>query len=50
MTVSTVMSQDTPWRDIHTLLIPAYIETWVMVGIVMVVVLSIGGLLGVILF
>ena len=50
MKAPDVMSQDTPWRDIHTLLIPAYLETWLMVAIVMVAVLSVGGLLGVILF
>jgi len=50
MKATDMMSQDTPWREIHTLLIPAYLETWIMVSLVMVAVLSVGGGLGVILF
>lgn len=45
-----VMSQDTPWSQIHTLMIPAYLQTWLMVGIVMLFVVTLGGLLGVVLF
>ncbi len=50
MKATEVMSQDTPWQDIHILLVPAYLETWIMVGIVMLVVLSLGGVLGIVLF
>jgi len=45
-----VMSQDTPWSQIHTLMVPAYLQTWLMVGIVMLFVVSLGGLTGVVLF
>ncbi|ARU92652.1 methionine ABC transporter permease [Tatumella citrea] len=45
-----VMSQDTPWSQIHTLMVPAYLQTWLMVGIVMLFVISLGGLIGVVLF
>ncbi|WP_294911349.1 methionine ABC transporter permease [Tatumella sp. UBA2305] len=45
-----VMSQDTPWSQIHTLMLPAYLQTWLMVGIVMLFVVSLGGLTGVVLF
>ncbi|KAB7897210.1 ABC transporter permease subunit [Rouxiella sp. S1S-2] len=45
-----VMSQDTPWSQIHTLMLPAYLETWLMVGIVMLFVVTLGGLLGIVLF
>ncbi|CDG12987.1 ABC transporter, permease protein [Serratia marcescens subsp. marcescens Db11] len=44
------MSQDTPWREIHRLMLPAYGETWLMVGIVMLFVVAIGGAVGVVLF
>ncbi|HGM6349393.1 TPA: methionine ABC transporter permease [Serratia marcescens] len=46
----SVMSQDTPWREIHRLMLPAYGETWQMVGIVMLFVVAIGGAVGVVLF
>ncbi|WP_375542417.1 methionine ABC transporter permease [Serratia nematodiphila] len=46
----SVMSQDTPWREIHRLILPAYGETWLMVGIVMLFVVAIGGAVGVVLF
>ncbi|MFP1812983.1 methionine ABC transporter permease [Lonsdalea quercina] len=49
-TSTAVMSQDTPWREIHTLLLPAYGETWLMVAIVMLFVVSLGGVVGVVLF
>lgn len=45
-----VTSQDTPWNEIHLLVLPAYGETWLMVGIVMLFVISLGGTLGVVLF
>ena len=45
-----VISQDTPWSQIHTLMVPAYLQTWLMVGIVMLFVVSLGGLTGVVLF
>ncbi|KAA8728758.1 MAG: ABC transporter permease [Ewingella americana] len=45
-----VMSQDTPWSQLHTLMLPAYLETWLMVGIVMLFVVTLGGLLGIVLF
>ncbi|MGP1182585.1 methionine ABC transporter permease [Serratia sp. CY47280] len=45
-----MMSQDTPWREIHRLMLPAYGETWLMVGIVMLFVVAIGGAVGVVLF
>ncbi|MGA7585768.1 MAG: methionine ABC transporter permease [Rouxiella badensis] len=45
-----VLSQDTPWSQIHTLMVPAYLQTWLMVGIVMLFVVTLGGLLGVVLF
>ncbi|HGE6697926.1 TPA: methionine ABC transporter permease [Serratia marcescens] len=46
----SVMSQDKPWREIHRLMLPAYGETWLMVGIVMLFVVAIGGAVGVVLF
>lgn len=46
----SVLSQDTPWNQIHHLLLPAYGETWLMVGIVMLFVVTLGGLVGVVLF
>jgi len=46
----SVMSQDTPWSQIHRLMLPAYGETWLMVGIVMLFVVVIGGTVGVVLF
>jgi len=50
MKPTDVMSQDTPWNQIHTLMVPAYLQTWLMVGIVMLFVISLGGLTGVVLF
>jgi ABC-type metal ion transport system, permease component len=44
------VSQDTPWNEIHTLLLPAYGETALMVSIVMVFVVALGGVAGVVLF
>lgn len=45
-----VMSRDTPWNQIAQLMLPAYGETWLMVGIVMLLVVTLGGALGVVLF
>ena len=42
----SVISQDTPWSEIHTLLLPAYGETWLMVAIVMLFVVTLGGVVG----
>ena len=39
----TVISQDTPWSEIPSLLLPAYGETWLMVAIVMLFVVTLGG-------
>ncbi|SQC87086.1 methionine ABC transporter permease [Klebsiella pneumoniae] len=36
----TVISQDTPWGEIPSLLLPAYGETWLMVAIVMLFVVT----------
>jgi ABC-type methionine transport system permease subunit len=44
------ISLDTPWAEVHTLLLPAYGETIAMVGIVMILVVLIGGATGVTLF
>jgi D-methionine transport system permease protein len=45
-----ILGNDTPWTQVPTLLGPAYAETWIMVGVVMVLTVLIGGLLGVLLF
>lgn len=39
----TVISQDTPWGEIPSLLLPAHGETWLMVAIVMLFVVTLGG-------
>lgn len=49
MSVS-VISQDTPWPEIPALMLPALGETALMVGIVMLFVVSLGGVVGVVLF
>ena len=49
MSVS-VMSQDTPWPDIPALMLPALGETALMVAIVMLFVITFGGIVGVVLF
>ncbi|AGB78542.1 ABC-type metal ion transport system, permease component [Enterobacteriaceae bacterium strain FGI 57] len=46
----TTVSQDTPWSEIHTLLLPALGETALMVSIVMLFVVTLGGVGGVVLF
>lgn len=45
-----VLNQNTPWHEIPSMLIPAYAETWTMVIIVMTLVISIGGMIGITLF
>ncbi|QCU79048.1 ABC transporter permease [Citricoccus sp. SGAir0253] len=54
MSATTESSQplvtDTPWADLPSLLLPAYGETWAMVGIVMVMVVLVGGATGVLLY
>jgi D-methionine transport system permease protein len=41
---------DTPLSELPGLLLPAYGETWAMVGIVMVLVVIVGGVMGVLLY
>lgn len=48
--MSQPLSSDTPWSQVHTLLLPAYGETVLMVGIVMVLVVLLGTVMGVLLF
>ncbi|OUY06615.1 methionine ABC transporter permease [Acinetobacter populi] len=43
-------NQNTPWSEVPEMLLPAYLETWIMVGIVMTLVIIIGGFVGVLLF
>jgi D-methionine transport system permease protein len=50
ITQDIAFNADTPWPDLPALMWPAYLETWVMVGIVMLFVVAIGGLTGVALF
>lgn len=50
ITQDIVLSTDTPWADLPSLMLPAYAETWIMVGTVMVFVVVIGGLTGVALY
>lgn len=50
ITDNIVLDADTPWRDLPSLMLPAYAETWIMVGVVMVFVITIGGAAGVTLF
>jgi len=47
---ATVLSTDTPWAQVPAMLAPAYVETWIMVGVVMLFTVLIGGLTGVLLF
>lgn len=46
----TVLGSDTPWSQVPNLIGPAYLETWIMVGVVMTFTVFIGGILGVLLF
>lgn len=41
---------NTPWPEIPALLLPAYGETWAMVGIVMAITIVVGGFTGIVLF
>ena len=50
ITQDIVLSGDTPWTDLPSLMLPAYVQTWIMVGIVMAFVVAIGGAVGVALF
>ncbi|WP_345472460.1 methionine ABC transporter permease [Glutamicibacter ectropisis] len=47
---SAAVGTDTPWNELLALLLPAYGQTWAMVGIVMALVISIGGLMGIALY
>ncbi|GAA1659920.1 ABC transporter permease [Citricoccus zhacaiensis] len=47
---SQPLLSDTPLSELPALLLPAYGETWAMVGIVMVLVVVIGGATGVLLY
>ncbi|MFJ2619966.1 methionine ABC transporter permease [Glutamicibacter sp. NPDC087344] len=47
---SAAVGTDTPWNELLALLLPAYGQTWAMVGIVMALVISVGGLMGVALY
>ncbi|MGM7669721.1 methionine ABC transporter permease [Microbacterium sp. A93] len=47
---SQPLLSDTPLSELPALLLPAYGETWAMVGIVMVLVVAIGGATGVLLY
>jgi D-methionine transport system permease protein len=50
ITQDIVLNNDTPWTELPLLMMPAYVETWIMVGIVMAFVVTIGGTIGVVLF
>lgn len=50
ITEDIVLSNDTPWSELPSLVLPAYAETWIMVGIVMAFVVVMGGSIGVLLF
>lgn len=50
MSKDIVLDQNTPWIEIPEMLLPAYLETWTMVGIVMTLVIIIGGITGIALF
>jgi D-methionine transport system permease protein len=47
---AAVLGNDTPWSQVPSLIGPAYAQTWVMVGVVMVFTVLVGGVLGVLLF
>jgi len=49
-TESAAVGTDTAVTDLPALLLPAYGQTWAMVGIVMIVVIALGGAMGVALF
>lgn len=50
ITQDIALNSDTPWSDLPSLMLPAYAETWIMVGIVMAFVVTVGGVTGVLLF
>ncbi|TCB72941.1 methionine ABC transporter permease [Acinetobacter sp. ANC 4177] len=50
MSKDIVLDQNTPWTEIPEMLLPAYLETWTMVSIVMTLVIIIGGITGIALF
>lgn len=50
ITADIALSNDTPWSELPALVLPAYAETWIMVGIVMAFVVVMGGTCGVLLF
>ncbi|ATO20718.1 ABC transporter permease [Acinetobacter sp. LoGeW2-3] len=50
MSTDIVLDKNTPWAEIPAMVLPAYLETWTMVSIVMVMVIAIGGIIGVLLF
>jgi D-methionine transport system permease protein len=47
---AAVLGNDTPWAQVPSLIGPAYVQTWIMVGVVMVLTILVGGVLGVLLF
>ncbi|MGX1750706.1 methionine ABC transporter permease [Glutamicibacter protophormiae] len=49
-TESAAVGTDTPWGELLDLLLPAYGQTWAMVGIVMALVVLFGGLTGLALY
>jgi D-methionine transport system permease protein len=49
-TDSLVLGNDTPWSQVPAMLAPAYAETWIMVGVVMLFTVTVGGAIGVLLF
>ncbi|QIO08694.1 methionine ABC transporter permease [Acinetobacter lanii] len=50
MSKDIILDQNTPWAEIPDMLLPAYLETWIMVGIVMTLVIIIGSITGIALF
>lgn len=50
MSNDIVLNSNTPWAEIPSMILPAYLETWTMVGIVMILVILIGGAIGIALF
>ncbi|NNH76428.1 ABC transporter permease [Acinetobacter sp. ANC 5380] len=50
MSNDIVLNNNTPWAEIPSMILPAYLETWTMVGIVMILVILIGGVIGITLF
>lgn len=50
MSNDIVLNNNTPWAEIPSMILPAYLETWTMVGIVMILVILIGGVIWITLF